>query len=111
MHKSVFSAPALFLMLGACVTASSQEQIDHVNEAAYACMQRAAAGADDRASDVTSVAYGIVAICQTEVTRSADAISQGNGAENRQYARRKINEASLKAATAIILQERARQRQ
>ena len=95
-----------FLALGACALPAPQEEIDNAGNASFACMQRGAKTLDDRTSEAITVAYGIVAMCNKEIIQTADAMAQGSGLENRQYARRRMNEASLKMATEMVLKER-----
>ena len=100
------SAMACVLSLAGCATPASRSEIDSANDAAFVCMQHAEPILDDRTSDAITIAYGIVAKCTVEITHAADVIAQGDGLELRQYTRRKINEASLKLATEIVLKER-----
>jgi hypothetical protein len=100
-------AAACALNLAACATAAPQAQINSNNDIAFACMQQRASSLDDHTSDALTVAYALVAACNKEITQAADTISQGNGLENREYTRRRMNEASLKLATEIVLKQRA----
>jgi hypothetical protein len=97
---------AIALPLGACAARATQEQIDSAGDASFACMQQRASSLDDHASDAITVAYALVAACNLEVTNAADTISQGKGLEIREYTQRRMNEASLKVATEVVLKER-----
>jgi hypothetical protein len=99
------------LILGGCtsptpspgLSAETQQSTRDVVE----CLRQAAVRLDDFRSDATSVAYGIVGACTPEINRSIEAGAQGLTFDGSQTFRSRTNAFYLKAATEVVLSERA----
>lgn len=86
---------------------ASPQETDGAAQATIGCLKRAAHDLDDQISDPTSVAYGMVGACDSEIRNSIDATSQGLSLDGRRAVKSRLDAFFLKSATTVILQERS----